>query len=91
MYCLSVQYNSCIVLCVNYYQYSLILLCIVSIIVLCVIFVSSITSMDAGEVFVLLNRLNDDWGWGQSQRTSECGLIPLLLMEDVVIIVINSY
>ena len=41
--------------------------------------------MDAGEVFVLLNQLNEDWVWGQSQRTGECGLIPLLLMEDVVI------
>lgn len=35
-------------------------------------------------MFVLLNRLNEDWGWGQSQRTGESGLIPLLLMEDVV-------
>ena len=40
--------------------------------------------MDAGEVFLLLNRLNEDWGWGQSQRTGESGLVPLLLMDDVV-------
>ena len=33
---------------------------------------------------MLLSRLNDDWGWGRSQRTGESGLIPIVIMEDVV-------
>ena len=33
---------------------------------------------------MLLSRLNDDWGWGRSQRSGESGLIPLMIMEDVV-------
>ena len=37
-----------------------------------------------GEVFLLLSRLNDDWGWGRSQRTGESGLIPIVIMEDMV-------
>ena len=41
-------------------------------------------SIDAWEVFILLSRLNDDWGWGRSQRSGESGLIPLMIMEDVV-------
>ena len=41
-------------------------------------------SIDVWEVFVLLSRLNDDWGWGRSQRSGESGLIPLMIMEDVV-------
>ena len=41
-------------------------------------------SIDVWEVFILLSRLNDDWGWGRSQRTGESGLIPLMIMEDVV-------
>ena len=41
-------------------------------------------SIDVGEVFILLSRLNDDWGWGRSQRSGESGLIPLMIMEDVV-------
>ena len=41
-------------------------------------------SIDVWEVFVLLSRLNDDWGWGHSQRSGESGLIPLMIMEDVV-------
>jgi hypothetical protein len=40
-------------------------------------------SIDVWEVFVLLSRLNDDWGWGRSQRSGESGLIPLMIMEDV--------
>jgi Ras GTPase-activating protein 1 len=40
-------------------------------------------NIDAWEVFILLSRLNDDWGWGRSQRTGESGLIPLMIMEDV--------
>ena len=32
----------------------------------------------------MLSRLNDDWGWGRSQRSGESGLIPLMIMEDVV-------
>ena len=47
-------------------------------------YIIMLCSMEAGEVFVLLNRLNEDWGWGQSHKTEESGLIPLLLMEDVV-------
>ena len=31
-----------------------------------------------------MSRLNDDWGWGRSQRTGESGLIPIVIMEDVV-------
>ena len=41
-------------------------------------------SIEAWEVFILLSHLNDDWGWGRSQRTGESGLIPLMIMEDVV-------
>ena len=41
-------------------------------------------SIDVWEVFVLLSRLNDDWGWGRSHRSGESGLIPLMIMEDVV-------
>ena len=33
---------------------------------------------------MLLSRLNDDWGWGRSHRSGESGLIPLMIMEDVV-------
>lgn len=40
--------------------------------------------IDVWEVFILLSRLNDDWGWGRSHRTGESGLIPLMIMEDVV-------
>ncbi|CAI8014996.1 Ras GTPase-activating protein 1, partial [Geodia barretti] len=40
-------------------------------------------TIDVWEVFVLLSRLNDDWGWGHSQRSGESGLIPLMIMEDV--------
>lgn len=40
--------------------------------------------VDTGDIFLLLTRLNDDWGWGRSQRTDESGLIPLAIMEDVV-------
>ena len=43
-----------------------------------------VDSIDVWEVFVLLSRLNDDWGWGRSQRSGESGLIPLMIMEDVV-------
>lgn len=42
------------------------------------------SSVTPGEVFVLLTRLNEDWGWGRSQRTGDSGLIPLSVMEKVV-------
>ena len=29
-------------------------------------------------------KLSDDWGWGRSQKTGESGLIPFVIMEDVV-------
>lgn len=41
-------------------------------------------SITPGEVFLLLSQLSDDWGWGRSQRTGESGLIPIVIMEDVV-------
>jgi hypothetical protein len=37
-----------------------------------------------GEVFQLMTKLSDDWGWGRSQKTGESGLIPIVIMEDVV-------
>ena len=40
--------------------------------------------VDTGDVFLLLTRLNDDWGWVRSQRTGDSGLIPLAIMEDMV-------
>ena len=43
-----------------------------------------VDSIDVWEVFILLSRLNDDWGWGRSQHSKESGLIPLMIMEDVV-------
>ena len=48
-------------------------------------------SVEPGEVFVLLSQLNEDWGWGQSQLTGDGGLIPIILMEDVVCIYICVY
>ena len=31
-----------------------------------------------------MTKLSDDWGWGRSQKTGESGLIPIVIMEDVV-------
>ena len=42
------------------------------------------SSIEVGEVFVLKNRLSDDWGWATSQTTGESGLIPLNIMEECV-------
>lgn len=41
-------------------------------------------SIEVGEVFVLKNRLSDDWGWATSQLSGESGLIPLNIMEECV-------
>ncbi len=40
--------------------------------------------IETGEVFLLLSFLNDEWGWGRSQKTGQSGLIPIVIMEDVV-------
>ena len=40
--------------------------------------------VDEWEVFALQSQLDDEWGWGRSQRSGESGLIPLKIMEDVV-------
>ena len=48
-----------------------------------------LSSISPGEVFVLLTRLNEEWGWGRSQRTGESGLIPFVVMEEVVQFSIN--
>lgn len=45
---------------------------------------SFVFSITLNEVFVLKNRLSDDWGWGSSQLTGESGLIPLNIMEECV-------
>ena len=42
-----------------------------------------------GEVFVLLSRLNDDWGWGRSQKTGDSGLIPIVIMEHIVSLILG--
>ncbi|XP_065911741.1 ras GTPase-activating protein 1-like isoform X2 [Dysidea avara] len=39
-------------------------------------------NISLNEVFVLKNRLSDDWGWGSSQLSGESGLIPLNIMEE---------
>ena len=31
-----------------------------------------------------MSKLSDDWGWGRSQKTGDSGLIPIVIMEDVV-------
>lgn len=41
-------------------------------------------STEVDEVFVLKNRLSDDWGWATSQLSGESGLIPLNIMEECV-------
>ncbi len=41
-------------------------------------------------MFLLLSRLNDDWVWGRSQRTGESGIIPIVIMEDVVRVISSS-
>ena len=41
-------------------------------------------SIEVGEVFVLKDRVSDDWGWATSQLSGESGLIPLNIMEECV-------
>lgn len=41
-------------------------------------------SIEVDEVFMLKNRLSDDWGWATSQLSGESGLIPLNIMEECV-------
>ncbi len=40
--------------------------------------------IEVGEVFQLLSLLSDEWGWGRSQVNGASGLIPIVIMEDVV-------
>ena len=40
--------------------------------------------IEMGEVLLLLSFINDEWGWGRSQKTELSGLIPIVIMEDVV-------
>ena len=42
------------------------------------------SSIEVDEVFVLKNRLSDDWGWATSQLTGDSGLIPLNIMDECV-------
>ena len=40
-------------------------------------------SVCQGEVFVLKNRMDDNWAWGTSQLSGNSGIIPLVIMEEV--------
>lgn len=40
--------------------------------------------IEVGEVFQLLSWLSDEWGWGRSQASGLSGLIPIVIMDDVV-------
>ena len=44
----------------------------------------STPSVHEGEVFLLKNRMDDNWAWGTSQLTGQSGMIPLIIMEEVV-------
>ena len=73
----------CTVMYMSVYVFTCILKKCVLYVGMCLCF-CVVDSIDVWEVFVLLSRLNDDWGWGRSQRSGESGLIPLMIMEDVV-------
>ena len=45
--------------------------------------VGSPCSVSEGEVFVLKNRMDDNWAWGTSQLSGNSGIIPLVIMEEV--------
>ncbi len=40
--------------------------------------------IELGEIFLLLSPIDDEWGWGRSQASGQSGLIPIVIMEDVV-------
>ena len=45
--------------------------------------IPTLYSVRQGEVFVLKNRMDDNWAWGTSQLSGNSGIIPLVIMEEV--------
>jgi len=40
--------------------------------------------IEVGEIFLLMSQIDEEWGWGRSQASGQNGLIPIVIMEDVV-------